>query len=182
MKNVDMTLRDVYRSNEVKRWHMVQTRKQQSVAEHSFLVAMIAMRACEIMQIGGNGILAKVTSACLLHDLPEVYAGDIATPSKNMLIGEAARGNIDRFESSIYFTGKPVHVDDVGFIGDIVKLADTVEAIAFLDNYGEGPYALDAMARLIERAHEKWGSVAEQLIYELTQGPIQTMGSIFNEA
>lgn len=183
-RRINMTMRDVYRTSEVTRWHMVRVRREQSIAEHSFLVAMIAMRACELMKINDSLFIGYLIQKAMFHDLPEVYIGDIPTPVKRTLIGPHANKEIDWFESSVWFAGYSVTANHNMFadkVNDIIKLADTVEAIVFLDHHGEGPYALDAMAKLMNRAYERWPGIAETLVYEMTQGLIQSLESIYSE-
>jgi 5'-deoxynucleotidase len=181
---IKMTMRDVYRTSEVTRWHMVRTRKEQSVAEHSFLVAMIAMRACEIMGLTNSIQVGYIIQKALFHDLPEVYTGDVATPFKRNMLNAKAETKLEDFEHSIWFAGYSVQPNFDQYkaqTSDIVKLADTVEAIVFLDTYGEGPYALGAMAELMRVAYIRWPGIAETLVYEMTCGTIKTLESVLNE-
>lgn len=73
----------VMRLHAVKRWHMLDTTRQQTLAEHSANVAMlafiIAIQAPEMF----FGPADNIASRALMHDLDEVFSGDIPTPTKN---------------------------------------------------------------------------------------------------
>lgn len=122
---VDLSLSDIYRASDVSRWQIVKTMKTQSVAEHSFQVAMITGRICQIL--GKDELFtARATRYALHHDLGEVLTGDIASPVKKMINTEA----LAEFEGSIRVFGEPIATDPECV--DIVKLADTLEAVKFL--------------------------------------------------
>ena len=132
-----MNIRDIYRANDVMRWQIVKTIRQQSVAEHSFNVAMIAMDMAVRVDFDAEDIKRALIWS-LMHDIPEVFIGDIATPVKR----EIERYCLD--ESPI----KDMEVQMCGVefydlwalshkesphVGRIVKLADLADAIKFLD-------------------------------------------------
>jgi len=64
----------------VKRWHTAETTTPQSVAEHSFGVALILLRIVpeEFMTVG-------ILKAALLHDMGELETGDIPYATKKRL-------------------------------------------------------------------------------------------------
>ena len=77
-----LTIQDRLRASSVKRWHIVSTRKRQSLAEHSFNVAHIAMAILDelssLVHWGG-----PVCVIAMNHDIDEVLTGDMPTPAKN---------------------------------------------------------------------------------------------------
>jgi len=60
----------------VRRYHTVQTIGHQTVAEHSFNVAMI------LLDLTNGKAHADLLKAALYHDLPEVFTGDIPATAK----------------------------------------------------------------------------------------------------
>lgn len=58
----------------VKRFHTVRTIGNQTVAEHSFNVAMILLKITQPS--------AELLKAALYHDLPEIFTGDIPATTK----------------------------------------------------------------------------------------------------
>jgi hypothetical protein len=126
---MSLHLRQKLRASHVKRWHIVETTKQQTVAEHSFNVWVFAEAICDI--VGSNDVVRQqVIEYALHHDLPEVILGDVPTPSKLLV-------NMERVEYDI----DPKSVPPNTVVRDIVKLADVMDAIVFLAMYGVGKHA-----------------------------------------
>lgn len=129
---IGMSLRDIYRSADVNRWQIVKTIRQQSLAEHSFLVAVTTARLCKAYKVG-PGVEAEALRYALTHDLAEVLTGDIATPVKRLL-GHSAMSALHDFEARLLWLPEyPLSATGVsGEARHIVKLADMIEAVAFL--------------------------------------------------
>jgi len=72
--NIKDRLNFVIRGGATKRYHTVQTLTQETVAEHSFYVAMF----CQLIAFPGASLLL----AALSHDLAEYKTGDIPSPTK----------------------------------------------------------------------------------------------------
>ena len=142
----NMNLRDVYRANDVFRWQIVKTARRQSVAEHSFAVAMIGARICTLM--GRSDLRDVVVWRALCHDLPEVLTGDMATPLKE-LIGEEARGRLAEFEHNISILEGGY--SRTSLVVSIVKAADLVEAAKFLYENNTNSHGRGVLSRIQER-------------------------------
>lgn len=149
MKN-DMNLRDIMRSTDVFRWQIVKTDKPQSVAEHSYMVTMIAIKICQVMEVP-ESVTQQVIWYALCHDLPEVLTGDMATPLKEM-IGPEARTRLKEFEESITIMGHPCTRDE--FVRQVVKAADLVEAYQFLNENNATAHGMGVKRRLKMRIQE----------------------------
>lgn len=104
-----LPIQDRLRASSVSRWHIVRTVNHQSVAEHSFNVAMIAMEIGN--RLGYQNWREKIAVAALEHDLDEIHAGDIPTPAKPQ---------------------DKVWMYDAWSIGKIIKVADVMEALWFI--------------------------------------------------
>lgn len=122
-----MKLLDMMRAQHTMRWTIVPTVRPQSVAEHSFNVAIIAER---IAVLSGMSLdLAKLRSASLLHDIAEVVTGDLPTPTKSRMrdLGfDPNRMDDTITKSELLPTQYRV----------IIKAADLMESIHFLTNFG----------------------------------------------
>jgi len=138
---IDLLLRAQY----VKRFHIVHTLKHQSIAEHSFNVAMIAGLISERMEFDKK-VTEQVTLAALFHDMDEVITGDIPTPTK---IRAKAQG-VDLNDNGILVP----HQNKGSLINRIVKVADYIEAITFLDINGIGMHACSVEADIAEKMEE----------------------------
>lgn len=114
----------------VPRWGIVRTINKQSVADHCFLVAIMAPRiAARYFQYSwtlNSDALFEITRLALLHDQHEAFTGDIPSPMKG------AEG----FDSHAIETSFADRVNET--VSDdldcklVVKLADYLESMRFL--------------------------------------------------
>jgi len=70
-----MRLKDLRDGGGVKRWHTVQNINDQTVAAHSWGVAVIC---CELWPNAGTSLIR----AALYHDIPEALTGDVPATAK----------------------------------------------------------------------------------------------------
>lgn len=126
-----LNIQDIMRANYVERWQLVNVSRRQTVAEHSFNVAMIAKAIAEEMEgyISPDKI-AKLTSYALVHDLDEVITGDIPTPTKQRVRDKGVEIN-DLMNTS--------PVPDL--YKRIIKMADYIDALWYLAENGVGRHA-----------------------------------------
>ncbi len=118
-----LSIQDILRAQGLVRWTIVETTKKQSLAEHSFNVAMIARAMCKALGIPDE----KVIKAALEHDLDEIHTGDIPTPTKQRMIGFGF--DPDTMLSGAKNKGQDAEVDQ------IVAMADIIEAAWFISEY-----------------------------------------------
>lgn len=173
METIHLGLRDIYRATDVRRWGLVKTARPQSLAEHSYQVAMIAARLCQLYKVGEE-VTCKAVWYALVHDLPEVLTGDIATPFKDLL-GPGVREQIQQFEDRVRVMGAPVHEEDA-HARMIVKLADILEAIAFLHQNAPTDHGRVVLRGL--QRHIQPGTPAECAMHELLHGEEVTLDSL----
>lgn len=158
---MSMEINDVYRASEVMRWHIVKTRQKQSIAEHSFMVAMIANvflddllgETCDEM----DSLRAQLLQYALVHDLDEVITGDIPSPFKQLMTVdvEDLTGDILGERMSNMFGACEM-------IKDIVKLADVVEAKKFLLMNKCSGHAEIVFAKLNTAVWEHYGALDDK--------------------
>lgn len=117
----------------VKRWAILRRNSEQSVAEHSFYVAIYADRIASF--VGWKGDYARLMRCALIHDLFEGRSGDIPAPMKKALNCSGEYG----YEEERYFKEIfPHHLEDLPYldksmeIGAIVRVADMLEACVYL--------------------------------------------------
>lgn len=134
----DMTIEDQLIAGRVKRWHTVSVLRQQNIAEHSFMVMLIATEilkrtGVDVDQLGAiHGEAGyMVLRWAMWHDLVEIRTGDLPTPMKQKLaaISPNLISEIEE-EFSPYF--KRVSSTTDGYVKSVVKLADLIEAVTFM--------------------------------------------------
>lgn len=175
---IDLTLRDAYRTSDVERWSIVRTRRRQTVAEHSYHVAMIAMRLADLLGMPEES-RGEVLWAALTHDMAEVLTGDMATPLKDLL-GPSVNAELHKLEENISVNGRSLGPNKLGIIQDLIKIADLVEAVAFISQHGAGSHARQVGAKLAARVR-KYGDLAEQVMFEVMEGPEHTLDDLVED-
>lgn len=125
-----MTLQEQLRMAQVSRYPVCFTNKQQSVAEHAFGVALIVVELCKYAEDSDTANCALAYA--LVHDQDEVMSGDIASPFKRELKAKCP-------EVVQHLDPRLAEVPEVAKM--IVKLADYLEAIHFLREYGGSRHA-----------------------------------------
>lgn len=147
-----LTTYEQLRACHVRRWHIVQTTREQTLAEHLFAVSVIAgslaakMRYPGLVQLDAQ---LRLLHWALSHDLMEVRTGDTPTPFKRALESVSSEGIVERAEESIDREATNAYRSVKGTeIETIVKLADLIEAIFFLQDNGVGQHAKTVLAGL----------------------------------
>lgn len=163
---------DLLRASHTKRWTIVNTTRQQTLAEHLFNVAMISEKLAQA--IGWDCVIntdnfLKLQTWALMHDIPEVYTGDIPTPFKRALRRQGT--DIEAIEDEFAEGYEDIAAEAEGTeYGMIVKIADMLEAIWFLKDHGVGMHARKVLAGLYDNLYamldEYEGKFPELLIRE----------------
>lgn len=118
----------------VKRWSTVQTIRQQSVAEHSYNVAIMAERIA--MRLFPNGyhpsrnypIVGELLHMALHHDRLEAITGDFPSYMKRFVNEIDVMENVTAAKDDKDIT----EASDSGLLRFIIKCADYVDACVFL--------------------------------------------------
>lgn len=141
-----LSLRDIVRSGHVVRWNSVKHGRPQYLAEHHYMVTMIA-RALARRVLSAEYYTAEkqilLVDYCLNHDLPELIGGDLPSVSKRKL--EAMLGDkADVFKQFDYEIHPPLRKLDQKMdntpLKEIAKLADWADAIVYIQQEGQGNY------------------------------------------
>ena len=160
MTTNNLTLADKMRAAHVKRWHLVRTLREQNIAEHSFVVMLIATeimkrsdRDCDQMGAIHGEMGYTLLRWAMWHDLLEVKTGDLATPFKKRL-NEAVPGVLDMIEEE--FSTDFVKISDSTgqTVKMVVKMADMIEAITFYMEDGHGARKEEVLGLLIASLQE----------------------------
>ncbi|PIE59590.1 MAG: metal-dependent phosphohydrolase [Desulfobulbus propionicus] len=164
-----LTLADLARSGHVTRWHSVRTSRDQTLAEHHYMVTRISSKLAR--DIFGSSLtdsgLLQIMEYASLHDTPELLTGDLPSPLKwhiDQICGE--HNPIDQIEHEIApwlnqmkEEIKATHPEYLV----VIKLADMIDALVFITIEGIGTHAKKVITLLqsrfsvkIQEAEEKF--------------------------
>lgn len=168
----NISIRDAMRQSHVTRWGMVQTSRKQTLAEHCCNVAMLVMEICYREKLSDIRTDQLVRLA-ITHDMAEVYTGDVATPLKHAL----GSGYFVDLDCKLSFAGMPIACDDEE-AARILKIADIVDALLFVTEYGQGEHSRSVGQRLYDALMEVGGVAAVALFVDATAGKYSVLSDI----
>lgn len=130
------TLMDIYQLKDVIRYNCRKHLKDESVAEHSFYVALMSLMICEEKKIKDDNIIREAMIKSLLHDMPEIELNDITHNVKEAL---QLRPMLKVYEDKYFKYKFPEYaklmVDDSdNVVNTIVLLADAMSVKQFCMN------------------------------------------------
>lgn len=128
----------------VKRWTLVATTAESTVASHSFGVAMIALAIRDKMFNNNHFSNHEIAFYALMHDVDEAETGDMATPTKNAI---RAKG----VEPNTLFETQRMAPRPVPIVEKIIKLADLIDNYVFIYEHGAGARAWLAASEVKDR-------------------------------
>lgn len=134
-------MNDLLALSHVPRWSVVRTVCAQSVADHSYRVAIIALelygRLYGFEPVRSSVIMSEILLYALIHDVVESHTGDIPGHVKS---GSSVLGNaLDRI-GEIYCPWMEQFTPQQSII-KLVKIADLIEATSFIWMNRVGPHA-----------------------------------------
>lgn len=136
---LDFSFQQVMRLSSIKRWAVIEMSRDQSVAEHSYNVAMISMALIDKITSQYPGAWTRprqeILHWALVHDLPELVTGDLPTPIKAH-IGSA----VNELEEKLFpkYSKMKESMErnvDLRIAQGIVKAADWIDAIQYAEKY-----------------------------------------------
>jgi len=114
----------------VPRWSIIRTINQQSIADHSFYVALYTSNLCRLLDLSDEVTVKAVTYA-LWHDVPERVTGDIPGPIKGLITSAPVLNHVEHTE--IASLNGPETATSPGFlVKRLVKSADYMDQCFFL--------------------------------------------------
>lgn len=120
----------------IPRWSVVFTLTRDYVSNHSFFVALYSYQIAEL--IGWKGDKSELMFSALVHDLDEVYTGDLVSPTKRAIVDPLKARAFVRQKMKETMPSILSSIDDMcqgpkfGEIELIVKAADRLDAVLFL--------------------------------------------------
>lgn len=136
-----LSLKDIRSTKDVIRWHMIRTKRQQNLAEHSYQVALIAGKLSELL---GEPLTLQeerdILRLSLLHDIDEIDNGDFPTPTKKKLREKGYGAVLEVLELEFWATRGATSTPEFhasSRVRSVVRLADLIEAALFYNEEGE---------------------------------------------
>lgn len=133
--NVQKHLLYLYQLKNIIRYNSRKRLVNESVAEHSFYVALITLELCIEKQLDDETTLKCLVKA-LLHDMPEIELNDITYNVKEALnLRPMLKNYEDDFFKKEYSKYAELMInDDDNIINNVVKLADTLSVYQYITN------------------------------------------------
>lgn len=145
--DVHPALEAVTRFQSIRRWHMIDTCRAQSIAEHSANVALLAYYLCVSAPGGYFGPAVGALLPSLTHDIPEVFTGDIPAHTKKYIMG------VDELEEKL--TPACFRSECSDDLALLIKLCDLADGIRFIERYGVDRVAVFATDGLRDQLNLK---------------------------
>lgn len=142
--NEQISFYELARTSHIKRWTIINTTKEQNLAEHQYNVTVIGL---ELAQRASAHIDQQFILTLMFHDSPEIRYGDVPTPGKAYIRRfQDPDDPVDIFHQmdSVIMEKLPYYW---GFRGcptlndTIIKLADLIEAAWWIGENGVGHHA-----------------------------------------
>ena len=156
---LDFTYPDVMRMVVVKRWGIVSMTRTQSVAEHSYNVAMMALNIYNNSR-NLDVSVERILMLALTHDLPEIHTGDIPTPLKTDDIKQAVK----EYENANYpkLSAFKQQSKEIELL--VVKIADIMEAITYCRRYSDDPRSNEVIQGMHDAITDLLNSIPNSMV------------------
>lgn len=142
-----MLIKDLMRVSHVKRWQIVRVAREQTLAEHLYRVFLLVREFGPKVGLTPEEVKSAEEFA-LVHDLPEIMTGDIASPVKSQL------PPLDHIEAQF----SRQHIEAMAACNrkslKLVKLCDLIEAAIFLEVEGMGLHANNVESEILNKIVE----------------------------
>ena len=148
-------LREIYKLKHIVRYNTRRHLKDESVAEHSFYVALISLLLCKENNLDDKTTMDAVIKA-LLHDMPEMELNDITHDTKEKL---NLRPLLKVYEDAYYQEHFPDYaklmISNTGVASTIVDIADAMSVLQYADNEQIIGNTDEVMTEIIEDANTR---------------------------
>jgi 5'-deoxynucleotidase YfbR-like HD superfamily hydrolase len=139
---------DLLSLSNVHRWTVIATSRHQSVAEHSYRVAVISIELLARLGVLDLDSKFQTVAWALVHDWPETLTGDIDGKFKRMF--PDIHDSLRRVENLTFPEYARMGAQTPVKLRQIVKVADYIEALTFIQEFGAGQRAQAVFDELTE--------------------------------
>ena len=141
MNKLPLSIQNLVRLQDIKRWTVVSTTRQQSVAEHTCTVFFLTIEIATRLGVPFNSLqMAGIGMRAMLHDIDEIFTGDIPTPAKRRMNRKA--------RNSLHVIADQQVASEQAKL--IVKMADWIETTEFIYQYASGVHADQVVNKMME--------------------------------
>lgn len=129
------TLAEIYKLKNLVRYNNRTKLKDESVAEHSFFVALMSLMICDTLEIDKETTYECLVKA-VLHDMPEIEMNDITHDVKERLKLETILQSYENeyYQKHFKSFASMMDLEDGSLSSIIVALADTESVKQFVQN------------------------------------------------
>jgi hypothetical protein len=143
MKVEPINFYEMMRASHVKRWHIINTSKEQNLAEHQWNVTVIGL---QLNKLFGKNTSELIVLSLMFHDIAEIRYGDIPTPGKAFIRKMLGDFDGDFFDHMDAATVPEIPysqhiIDNRSYAKSLCKMADMIEAAWWLRENGQGHHA-----------------------------------------
>jgi hypothetical protein len=142
-------IESVMRLSSVKRWHMIDTHRTQTLAEHSANVALLVYTIIITAPVGWFSDAHYSAVVALTHDIAESFTGDIPSHTKRNM----DRSAIDDLEDKVTPVSFKFAIDEN--TKQLIKLCDLADGIRFIRLHGVDMTARHAQMGLEDQVRNK---------------------------
>jgi 5'-deoxynucleotidase YfbR-like HD superfamily hydrolase len=153
------------KQTDVKRWGIVHTAREQSVAEHSYRVWVLSVALYDyLVPVPHNSNDREAVAYwALTHDADEIWTGDLPSTIKKP-IEEVAPGALKKLKEKVLLDHVPAHAArargiEGSFPAAVVKLAECVEAYSYYLRYSYNSPDRSAILNFLTENLEKAAEV-----------------------
>ena len=154
-QKLEKYLLDVYRLKNVIRYNTRNKLKDESVAEHSFYVALFVLKICDKFDINKD-ISNKCLIKAILHDMPEIELNDITHNVKEALnLRPFLKQYEDEYFKKYYNKYADLMIEADKLVDAIVILADAMSVYQYTLNEISLGNSSDDMNEILEESKER---------------------------
>lgn len=164
-----LRITDLLALSHVPRWSIVPRLKEQTVADHTFRVIVIALELNTRLGLLPERCLniGDMVLAILYHDVSECKTGDVPTPAK------IAMGyDPDQLKHCKWLEGLDPYESLPEALRMIISIADQLEAFTWLERWGTGRHSVKVEValrhKILELTPVDWRRVVNSLIDDIT--------------
>ena len=168
------TLLEIYKLKNIIRYNNKLTITKESVAEHSFYVALISLKICDIIN-APNEVQYRCIVKALLHDMPEIELNDITHDVKEKL---NLRSFLEKYEleyiSKNFSEHKYLFEDKEQIVDLVVDLADILSVKQYALTELSIGNKTDVFDKILKETEEREINTISKLIKSIKENGYET--------